>query len=319
MAADKLVIEIIVKKIGFRDMKMFVKHKKSAFTLVELLAVLGIIAILVALLIPAVTMVRKMARETQQKAQLTTIEMGLTAFKNDYGDYPPSEWEQPDYCGAQKLCEALVGWDLLGFHPKSEFTSDGKTKDGNREIYPDPLDPSDPDDEKNLKERRGPYLELATANAFRLGNTTAKPGLFNDTGGLAKDTYVLCDVFAVRRITLAAGNIVKAGTPILYYRANTSSKNLNDPSIDLRIYNAYDNFYFISLGSLTADGTAGKNHPLGLGSDPLENLYKFDYQGGIRDSKVEAPMRWPHRPDSYILISAGVDGLYGTSDDIRNF
>jgi len=324
MAADKLVIEIIVKKIGFRDMKMFAKGKKSAFTLVELLAVLGIIAILVALLIPAVTAVRKMARETQQKAQLTTIEMGLTAFKNDYGDYPPSSWQvdNPDftsYSGAQMLAEALVGWDLMGFHPKSAWRSDGKDKDNGDTAYTGATTGSQADRERNLKERRGPYLELATANAFRLGNTTAKPGLFNDTGGLAKDTYVLCDVFAVRRITLAAGNIVKAGTPILYYRANTSSKNLNDPSIDLRIYNAYDNFYFISLGSLTADGTAGKNHPLGLGSDPLENLYKFDYQGGIRDSKVEAPMRWPHRPDSYILISAGVDGLYGTSDDIRNF
>ena len=28
---------------------------------------------------------------------------------------------------------------------------------------------------------------------------------------------------------------------------------------------------------------------------------------------------WPHRSDSYILISAGVDGEYGTGDDITNF
>ena len=69
---------------------MAVKRKKSAFTLVELLIVLGIIAILVSLLIPALTMVRKMAKETQQKAQITTIELAIVAFKNDYGDYPPS-------------------------------------------------------------------------------------------------------------------------------------------------------------------------------------------------------------------------------------
>jgi hypothetical protein len=28
---------------------------------------------------------------------------------------------------------------------------------------------------------------------------------------------------------------------------------------------------------------------------------------------------WPYRSDSYLLISAGADGLYGTDDDIRNF
>jgi hypothetical protein len=64
-----------------------------------------------------------MAKETQQRAQITTIEMILTAFKNDYGDYPPSHGYDNSgnvddyYCGAQTLAEALVGWDLMGFHP----------------------------------------------------------------------------------------------------------------------------------------------------------------------------------------------------------
>jgi prepilin-type N-terminal cleavage/methylation domain-containing protein len=308
---------------------MAVKHKKLAFTLVELLAVLAIITILVALLIPALTVVRNTAKETQQKAQFTTIEMGLTAFKNDYGDYPPSGWQLnnphfEDYSGAQMLAEALVGWDLLGFHPKSAWRSDGKDKDGGNLTYdPDKNRDADHDGTPDtLKERRGPYLELATTNVFRLSNSPAEPGLFDfDTTPLEEDTFVLCDVFAVRRITLPSGNIARAGTPILYYRANTSSKTIDPTESDFtkRIYNAYDNYYFISLGSLTVDGKRGKDHPLGLGADPLENLYKFDYEGGIRDSKVEAPIRWPHRPDSYILISAGVDGLYGTSDDIRNF
>jgi type II secretory pathway pseudopilin PulG len=282
---------------------MAAKHKKLAFTLVELLTVLVIIMILVALLIPALTVVRNMAKETQQKAQLTTIEMALTAFKDDYGDYPPSDWQGSavDYSGTQMLTEALVGRDLLGFHPDSIWDSDGSAYDSS--------------DEQNRKERVGPYLELATTDAFRLRNISAdKPGLFDfDTAPLAGDTYVLCDVFAVRRITLPSGNIVKAGTPILYYKATPSWKNLNDFQYDRRIYNVYDNYYLIDLGSVTVDGSAGETHPL----SGLDSLYDFDYEGGIKDSKVEIP--WPHRPDSYILISAGVDGLYGTSDDIRNF
>ena len=30
-------------------------------------------------------------------------------------------------------------------------------------------------------------------------------------------------------------------------------------------------------------------------------------------------IRWPYRPDSYLLISAGPNGLYGDDDDICNF
>jgi type II secretory pathway pseudopilin PulG len=307
--------------------------RSTAFTLLELLAVLGIIAILVALLVPALTAVKKMAKETQQKAQLTTIEMGLTAFKNDYGDYPPSHGYDSsgndyDYCGAQTLAETLVGWDLLGFHPKSAWRADGKNEDGTDMVYLDGSE-SEAEREANLKERRGPYLELATANVFRLGNSSgsAEDGLF-DSITPVENTYVICDVFTVRIIAIGSGSAVKtvkAGTPILYYKANTSSKIFDpDSTSEDQIYNLYDNFSFIRLGSVTADGSSGKAHP--LGGDSGRNLYKFDYGEsnvyGIRDSKITTltlPDGWPHRPDSYILISAGADGLYGTSDDIRNF
>ncbi len=57
----------------------------------------------------------------------------------------------------------------------------------------------------------------------------------------------------------------------------------------------------------------GREHPLTRSA----NRYQFFYDY-IRDPKIAA-RPWPYRPDSYILISAGADGLYGTGDDIRNF
>jgi len=290
----------------------------TGFTIVELLTVLVIIAILVGLLIPAMSMVRRIAKETAQKHQLTTIDMALMAFKNDYGDYPPSEWRPAppppeDYCGAQKLAEALLGWDLMGFHPDSAWRADGydgltpsgpwtydpdKVRDNNIDGVPD-----------TLEERRGPYLELATTNAFRLGNIPVnKPGLFDDIGPvLEPDTFVICDVFGVKKIPIG-GKMVKAGTPILYYKANTSSKTM-DPSVawNDRIYSAYDNLPLIDLGKI-GDGQPHWNN------DYIANFYS---EKGVLDPKVN--IDWPYRPDSYILISAGADGLYGTSDDIRNF
>lgn len=286
------------------------KRKKSGFTVIELLTAVAIVALLTGLLIPALSMVRRVARETKQRAQFATIELALTAFKNDYGDYPPSDWPLPpapgsDYCGAQKLTEALLGWDLLGFHPKSAWRADGydglspngawtydpdKVRDANKDGIPDTLD-----------ERKGPYLELGTVNAFKLGG--APDGLFDNPQPLFWNTFVICDAFGTKKITLANGKTVSAGAPILYYRANTSGKAIRE------IYGVSDNDALVSLGKMTN----GQPHLLGDTSTAYEFFYNY-----IRDPRIAA-RPWPYRPDSYILISAGADGLYGTGDDIRNF
>ena len=295
-----------------------VKRKKTGLTLVELLVVLGIIALLVGVLIPALTAVKNMAKETKQKAQLTTISLALTAFRSDYGNYPPSAgwYYNPtpggplDYCGAQKLAEALLGWDMLGFHPASVWRADGldaasgpgtydppKTRDVNNDGVPD-----------TLSERKGPYLELATTNVFRLGVTAQHDGLFdfglvNSPLAPAADTFVICDVFGKKKVVLANGKNVRAGAPILYYRANTSVKTIDT------IYDVRDNDALVVAKEQADD----REHPLARPANQFQFFYDY-----IRDPRIDA-RPWPYRPDSYILISAGADGLYGTSDDICNF
>ena len=299
------------------------KREKTGFTLVELLTVLAIIALLVGLLIPSLTMIRNTAKDAKQKAQLTQIGLALTAFRNDHGDYPPSSWPAPpagagDYCGAQKLAEALLGWDLMGFHPKSAWRADGFDTSGGVLSY-DPVKTRDFDGDgvpDTLNERKGPYLEQATANAFRLGNNPARlldpEGLFTNSTPLNPDTYVICDSFGVKKVTIAPGQTAKAGTPILYYRANTSSKTLVPPTplpSNQLMYNFRDNMPLIGPLTSLADG---QSHELGNPAGIFQFFYNY-----IRDPKVTRP--WPYRPDSYILISAGADGHYGTADDIRNF
>jgi len=290
-----------------------VERKKTGVTIIELLIVLGIIAILVGLLVPSLSAVKKMAKETKQKAQFATIELALAAFKNDEGDYPPSDWPLPsdpgsDYCGSQKLAEALLGWDLLGFHPNSAWRANGydaaggpgsydpaQTRDINGDSIPDTFD-----------ERKGPYLELATASAFKLVDLFG----LNPIGSLAPDTFVICDVFGTKKITMidqVTGQprtaTEKAGAPILYYRANTSGKIMN------AVYRVSDNDALV----VAKQQYDGREHPLGRPGNQYEFFYNY-----IRDPKITA-RPWPYRPDSYILISAGADGLYGTPDDIANF
>ncbi len=301
------------------------KTKRSGLTVIEILVVVGIIALLVGMLLPAVHTVQKMARETKQKAQFTSIELGLAAFKNDYGDYPPSDWYDlgsaaggpQDYCGAQKLAEALVGWDLLGFHPDSAWRSDGLDENGvTATVYLAP---------NSLDKRRDRYVDLDTANAFRLGESTmgARDGLFVSTSGgwggagaLAPLRYVLCDIFPVteRKVVLSDGKMVSPGTPILYYRANPASKTIDISDMNRlheNIYNVRDNAALVGLGRL-----ADTAKPQGRRPHPLADF--GDFYTYIRDSKVHL-RNWPYRPDSYLLISAGADGLYGTDDDICNF
>jgi type II secretory pathway pseudopilin PulG len=299
-----------------------VKHKESAFTMMEMLIVLGILMLLVGLLIPALTAVKNIAKETKQKAHFSTIELALAGFKNDTGDYPPSDWTLPsptnpapaDYCGAQKLAEALLGWDLLGFHPDSAWRADGLDTLAGPTTY-DPLKVRDLDGDAipdTMNERKEPYLELGTASAFKLGDLYRTNA--NWTGILARDTYVLCDAFANKKIMLAnTGKTVKAGMPILYYRADTSKKLIRG------IYNINDNDALVQLQA----NSDGRMHPLTNPTNLFQSFYGTAITtdgivGYIQDPKIEARV-WPYRPDSYLLISAGADGLYGTPDDIRNF
>ena len=276
------------------------KRKKTGLTIIELLIVLGIIALLVGLLVPAVSAVKKMAKETKQKAQFVTIELALEAFKNDYGDYPPSKAYGGQVftysSGSQALAEALLGWDLLGFHPNSAWRADGldeqmgpgtydpaQTRDINGDGIPDTFD-----------ERKGPYLELANVGAFR------PVDLFGTYLFLSEpNTFMICDVFGAKKISMANGKIVRAGAPILYYRANTSGK------MTRTIYRPFDNIWLV----IAKERADSRRHPL---TDP------FYFYESIKNPKITV-RDWPYRPDSYILISAGADGLYGTPDDITNF
>jgi hypothetical protein len=97
----------------------------------------------------------------------------------------------------------------------------------------------------------------------------------------------------------------KAGAPVLYYKANTSQKTLNT------IYDVLDNDALV----LMKQQAENREHPLArqAGTMPYQSFYDY-----IRNPKIEA-RAWPYRPDSYILISAGADGLYGTGDDVCNF
>jgi prepilin-type N-terminal cleavage/methylation domain-containing protein len=62
----------------------------TGFTLVEILVALGVLAVIIAMLIPAIVATRRSGLRSQSLVQCKGIAMGLFAYANDYSDLPPA-------------------------------------------------------------------------------------------------------------------------------------------------------------------------------------------------------------------------------------
>ena len=63
-------------------------QSRDAFSLIELLVVIAVITMLGGMLTPAIQIAGRMARETNTRALLTTVDAGLRRFKEDVGVHP---------------------------------------------------------------------------------------------------------------------------------------------------------------------------------------------------------------------------------------
>jgi type II secretory pathway pseudopilin PulG len=295
-------------------------NRKPGFTIVELLTVMSIIIILIGLLVPALNRVRRYAQQVKQKAQFHAISIALDLFNAINEGYPDSN-ERDDlgvpYCGAMKLCEAMVGQDLRGFNPASRFRREGFGSA--TPWYPMPYPPFNTCGSgldpicyaENLKSRKM-YLQLENANAYQLRY------IYDSTSGFDPNTFVLCDVY--NRVT-NKNTGKKIGMPILYYKAHsTSTQHTYNPnpvtSEQVNIYDSWDNQNLIDLGMPWTSAV----HPMATsGTTSSGDTAKpwIFYEKTTNPNIPGGP--WPYRQDSYILISAGFDGEYGTTDDDFNF
>ena len=294
------------------------KANVKGFTLVELLVVIGIIALLLGLALPALNEARTRAQEVADRASLSSVSTAIEVFADDHGGwYPDSsfrpaiaiESELQDACnvidvGAHRLAEALFGLDRLGYTRVDNGVDDTDdipdgipdyfVSDGDNSWTAEPTG-APVDSQGDPVKRLGPYVRLESVIVGTMKDTNAQALELRDN-----TNAVLLDKVNSRAI--------------LYYEANQREHLIS------RIYD-YDDNKLITADFVTA-----------LDTDSLYPDINYAYEfhdfiwdkqtGWIRSTGEFDPCMPSARPvnkDTFLLIAAGRDGLYGTRDDIRNW
>lgn len=84
------------------------RTRRRGFTLIELLAVITILSILIALLLPAIFGANRAARVQQVKTEIVALDTAIKSFKQEFGMEPPSNIT---------LCEVPANWSA---YPQSQ-------------------------------------------------------------------------------------------------------------------------------------------------------------------------------------------------------
>jgi type II secretory pathway pseudopilin PulG len=246
-----------------------------------------------------------------------------------------------DMSGAGLLVFALAGADLLGCPGFKTFRSgsDYWAQDtDDRENGPDDSGAYalDPDTREPVHPRVSPFIDLS-----RVTVTKWNPNAQTTDGPLGSFEIPMED-----EATESLGEqpyrrpypmfLDDFGGPILYWRADPAGSRVADRSpTDSQALGPYrgifhfaDNADLLSIDEhplqLTAGGSDhrlvfGYNAPLMPGDINLNDSSRKDnFAAYIRNKSIEARVT-PQRKDSYLLISAGPDGVFGTADDIANF
>ena len=104
------------------------KLKKSAFTLVELLVVIGVIAVLIAILLPVLNSARRSAQTVACKSNLRQIGLATEMYVNDNKGRYPDPWTLGGVVFRR-------GWGMAGLTPGTRGTFGTFVASTNEEVY----------------------------------------------------------------------------------------------------------------------------------------------------------------------------------------
>ncbi|HMD54517.1 MAG TPA: prepilin-type N-terminal cleavage/methylation domain-containing protein [Phycisphaerae bacterium] len=305
---------------------------RRAFTLVELLVVLGIIVVLIALLFPAIVGAQKRAYITATNAELSTIGTALAAYHNDFNMYPSSSLVEsgniypdsvsgnsaiPQYAAYEYLAEALLGYlpgDMDNAPSSSVGNSNGWQTGSLEQCKGFCMNP--------YNKVYGPYLDIGVAYIVKDPNPL-------DSNAPA---YYIADSFPPS----VSGNPM----PVLYYSSSGTPTNgetifaqtsggpfASGSSGSSYIFNEQDNACATGPvasamgGAPTMTSSVFTNFTVNPSSITTNNtypMYQFLQLIGANGNATNTFSAGQNilGANGYLLMSAGLDQTYFDSDDI---
>lgn len=318
------------------------RTQAHGFSLVELLVVIGIISLLIGIALPAFSRAKEAAKVTTTTATINAIGTGMELFRADTkfgGEYPPSDRvvlpanpHLPDgvvkpvaVSGANLAVYALAGADLLGSAGIRDTNYNGLWADDLNAQTKAPYDGLYRLD--NRRRARTPLIDISKMR-------------FPKNIGAANDPVF--EIPAGRETIPSLTFLDSFDQPILYYRANPGMNVIcgyHSTVSNQWIYDMGHNAAITGVRHAAFPPITGLNFGSGTGHFPSRNPNKGnvlllpeanllnpqlrdEHKGTFAHTILNpgvATVARPHNAETFILLSAGPDGLFGTEDDIANF
>ena len=336
-------------QIGSHPLK---NKARSAFTLVELLVVILIIAVLMGILIPAVSSVRQSARVAATQTFMSSLQAAIERYYQEFHAYPgPISNFNINDTGFTLNVGSLTPPALAAYNTTLNSQRITGSENlvlgllGGLQIVPGTgivYDPSrvgaGPVNLLNGKQY-APYLETEAELSWKK-DAPSISGQFKDEAGQANDSiipefvdkfpnplpilYLRCRPGVQTAINLAGNN------PIITDGSRLGPYDIND-IIGYTIPPAGGSPIGMGKTLKATDyrgGTVYPSHGLQLPVNPQASINPNEARAGFTYTYPYNAYPYflnpsmpgiPRAKDTYILISAGKDRVYGTEDDITSF
>jgi prepilin-type N-terminal cleavage/methylation domain-containing protein len=305
------------------------KRGRLGFTLIELLVVIGIIAVLIAILIPVVSRVRLAAQTANTTNQMHKISAAIQTYQHDFLAYPgalPNAAFAPPgpggyfksgsltnaatYTQTEDAALAMLG-GLQGFNQGGTILLDWKPAEiGLGPVSFNPLQYQAgspvvlPRKSAYIERRPEDFTPLAGGNPVQL-KTIAELGLtyVNDS-----EAPEFMDLYSNPR-------------PIVYMRANVGAKSIGGASQTIiynsRISNTFRADVHYDIGVVQPYLNSAKDFPPASGQPSNFATGNLDPNAtAVQAYFTSSSGNTAKNAGSFMLIDAGPDRIFGTADDI---